>query len=659
MVSDRYSPCSSWPGLRVPPRRSRVGVPECAAPPSALAVEVSPPHLVPHEVYACEIFMHLAAVKELLELVGYPSTAERWLHLRENTWEPSFDAERTAAIRAAARAWADRWVRGTVDRMVAAAQRFLDDEHGQMWLHRWSLNLSDPCHWNSYGATSLNLLLHAEPGLRGWLDPLYARFVRGGPSPMAGSGAAFGEVGAPSELSMLSFCFDGFFWCPRMMTEPRRIEMREAPDGARWPEDLDPFALEVLAAAFHNRERNAYDPSHHCYGSLQPGRAYPCTHLDLLANLSAHEQRSDYGDAQLVYSSDSNTLGPEEKLARLYDFMEHPPDIARVFDLCFRDLRPLLEQHATKLRNSTREEIEQLAAEMRARRSLEGGPRGMREPRQPTGLVCCKVSSGRVAASAKPIKEIPENLDEMGVRISCLMGTARATFPPSCFFNPITSPMWVGPPVRVPMSPGAVVAIPSNLVHQIARYQTAASTFSLYKKLSLAGSFAPDEALLVRQRRMWQYCWGLAPSPWPKRAAERRRSTAGVASTTAPEARTSLDAASLRARHRKVVADPDIKQRCIYDVWLASRTRGRILGIRGLSWLFAHAPEVRPFFSLPHQLARALVLRFPQHYPPATTDVCALADTLIAQREAFEAPPEVAAMIRTLWQGFGGRVDVA
>jgi len=170
---------------------------------------------------------------------------------------------------------------------------------------------------------------------------------------------------------MLSFCFDGFFWCPRMMTEPRRIEMREAPDGARWPEDLDPFALEVLAAAFHNRERNAYDPSRHCYGSLQPGRAYPCTHLDLLANLSAHEQRSDYGDAQLVYSSDSNTLGPEEKLARLYDFMERPPDVARVFDLCFRDLRPLLEQHATKLRNSTREDIEQLAEYFLARLSAE------------------------------------------------------------------------------------------------------------------------------------------------------------------------------------------------------------------------------------------------------------------------------------------------
>jgi hypothetical protein len=666
-----------WPSLDVPRRRSRAGVPPIIAgasanPPAASAVEVSGARLVPHEVYACEIFVHLAAIKELLQLVGYPATVERWLHLRETAWEPSFDAQRTATIREGARAWARRWVHGTAHDMVAAAQRFVADEGAQMWLHRWALNVSDPCHWNGYGATSLNLLLFAEPGLRAWLEPLYARFVEGGPPPGSSSSSSSSAEGgslSPPPLRRdpaLRLCFDGFFWCPRMMTEPRRIEMREAPDGARWPADMDPFALEVLAATFRNRERNVHDPARHCYGSLQPGLAFPCTHLELLANLSAHEQRSDYGDAQLVYSADSHTLSPAEKLARLRDFLDSPPDVARVFELCFRDLRPLLDQHATKLRNSTREEIEQLAAELRARRSLENGPRGVGAPRNPTtGSVCCKVSAMRVAASARPMRHIPaDNLDEMGVRLSCLMGTARATFPPSCFFSPVTSPMWVGPPVRVPMPPGAVAAVPSNLVHQIARYQTSASTFSLYKKLCLAGSYSADGALLLRQRRLWRYCWGIDRSPWTHKPcgtsarSERVRTAAvaepaaGAAAGAAAAQRTTLDAASLRERHRLVVADPDIKQRCIHDAWLAEKTRGRILGIRGLSWLFAHAPEVRPFFSLPHQLARALVLRFPEHYPPQATDVCALADRLIAQREDFEAPAEVAHMIRTLWRSF-------
>jgi hypothetical protein len=643
-------------GLKVPPRRLRTGVPpheeEGEDPDPAFVI--SAPGILPHEVYACETFIHLAAVRELLLVVGYQYVGGD-SDLNGYVREPAIDDERATQIRAATAEWARRWVTGPVSDMVAAVQRFLADEHGQYWMHRVNLSRLEPCHWSGYGANTLNMLMYAEPSFRAWLEPLYARFLEGG----GPASASPGTRPAPPACGLF-FNFEGFFWCPRMATDPRRIDMQEASDGARWPDDLDPYALEVLAAVFRNREPNCTDRERHSYGCLQPARAHPATHLEVIVNLSAHEQRADYGDAQPVYSRDSHKLSPEARLQRLRQFVEEPPDPAMVHQACFRGPRPVLKQHVAKLRNSTRAEVEQLAARLReSSRPREG------DIIRPSD-VACKVSAAKVAITAHPYPTVPDHLD-LGTRLNFHMGVARAIcgIVPYPIFNPVTSPLWVGPPVRVPMPPGAALALPSNLVHQIARYQTSGSTFSLYKKVCLAGSFARDRRLLTQQRRMWKYCWGLADSPWSelwyridKRPDGKKPSRPylhgpGLPAPTSPRrANHRLDADCFKERFRRAAADHDVKQRCLYDGWLARTARNRILGVRGLSWLFAFAPEVRPFFSLPHQLARALVLRFPQHYPPATTDVCALADRLIAEREAFAAPPEVAAMIAKLWEAF-------
>jgi hypothetical protein len=73
---------------------------------------------------------------------------------------------------------------------------------------------------------------------------------------------------------------------------------------------------------------------------------------------------------------------------------------------------------------------------------------------------------------------------------------------------------------------------------------------------------------------------------------------------------------------------------------------------RALAVFSIYLPETRRFFSLPHQLARALVFRFPQHYPPETTDLTALAQRILEQKMRFDGPPEAVRMLRRLWVMF-------
>jgi hypothetical protein len=73
---------------------------------------------------------------------------------------------------------------------------------------------------------------------------------------------------------------------------------------------------------------------------------------------------------------------------------------------------------------------------------------------------------------------------------------------------------------------------------------------------------------------------------------------------------------------------------------------------QAFAFMLTYVPDMRRFFSVPYQLARALVLRFPEHYPPNTTDVGQLAATLLREKYQFRGPPEVERMIRALWDGF-------
>lgn len=657
MLSDPYAPedAARWPavsrqpGMTVHPRRVRTNLgprtplrEEYATgdPPVAL----SPAGLFPRAAYAAEFFMHVTAVRELMLIVGYPSTPERWMVLRTESFgeRKRFTREQFARIRADVAGWVDRWIHGRVSARMADVQRFLLDEDAQLWAHRWTQHMNEPGLWNSYGATSLNLLLPAEPALRGWLDPLYEAFLRGA-DPEAGPSPAPAAAG-------IFCCFDGFNWCPRKVTDSRSVCIREAPCGIRPPSWIDPYSLEVLSACFRQRDRLGMWPELHRYGRLTRDGS-PCSHLELLANLAAHEQRSDYGDAQPVYSAGSHTLSADERTRRVMDFAAAPPDPDRVRQLCYSDMVFRMRKNP-KLRHTPPDQLLALAADDPAARmasSITGDVEA---------TITCRVAPNVMITAMRPVRKLPASMD-IGVRLSPLFGTAVHAIGNNRWHNPVTCPLWVGPPRRVDVPAGAVVALPSNLVYQISRYQTMASTFSLYKRICLAGSFSPSRSLLAPQRALWNYCWGVPAAAAAEAGAAAEAADAAARPSPeeeyrrhveeASEAGYPITPASMRLSCRQAEADPDILQRCIYDAILCTyQTRSRI-GIRGLNWVFFFMPEVRPFFSLPHQLARALVLRFPEHYPPESTDVLALARRLVAEKQAFRGPQEVTSMLGTLW----------
>lgn len=97
----------------------------------------------------------------------------------------------------------------------------------------------------------------------------------------------------------------------------------------------------------------------------------------------------------------------------------------------------------------------------------------------------------------------------------------------------------------------------------------------------------------------------------------------------------------------------DALHRIADDVMIMQKGKAWLCAIpRTIRFFLFQMPETRTFFSAPMQLARALVLRFPQHYAPETTDLQALAARLVREGPRFKAPPEVAAMVRTLWQDY-------
>lgn len=116
----------------------------------------------------------------------------------------------------------------------------------------------------------------------------------------------------------------------------------------------------------------------------------------------------------------------------------------------------------------------------------------------------------------------------------------------------------------------------------------------------------------------------------------------------------SPDPPSTRRRQKRINSAPtsDVFLRMASDLTHHSTCLTTYTNTQAFAFMLHYVPEMRRFFSVPYQLARALILRFPEHYPPDQTDVGQLASRLLEQKHRFQGPPEAEAMIRALWYNF-------
>jgi hypothetical protein len=614
---------------------------------------LSPEGLFPRVPYELEVWYHMAAMTELLQAAEYPAAGvgigvQRPYSIQRGPRYCPPPPEQAERMVAAGREWARRWVHGTVEARVAdGVAAFAADEELQLWAHGWLRSRKGvSIHYRNWGAMTIGLLLGVEPGVLRWVGELYGAFMcRAGPE------------GGARHRPVLQL--EGFTWCPRLATsEKTASKMRSAPAGSPAPDSLDPMSPALLASTYRIQERLVYEPDRRAYGTLEPGRAQPTTHLEFAANLARHDQTAAQADVQLVYSRHSHTLSCEERLARLLHFARHPPDLAEIERRCF----------------------------------------GVEPRNDGVQRVWCSVSEAAVAAACRPAlrRETPGH--NLGTELTQSLGVALRRAGRHRTFNPCTSPLWVGPAARAELPVGRILGWPANLVHGWPNTNGLSSAYHITKTLCFASSY---QEATHPQQAVWMHCWGLTdwaevlgPKPVmhigvprgricpsgqaggsPKKcegegdqgpsAGRGRRRVA--ASLPAPEPALEPPARRKAAAQRKVHALGDVQVtppaesddpldalllRTAADLTHHATRLDTYSNLQAFAFMFKYVPETRIFFSLPHQLARALVLRFPETYPPATTDVLALAKRLLRERRDFDAPEPVQRMIRTLWDMF-------
>jgi hypothetical protein len=526
---------------------------------------------------------------------------------------------------AAGERWVQRWVRGAVGEQMAAVRAFMAGERQQQWLHCWMRSRKGiSIHHRNWGAMTLNLLLGVEPGVLSWVSRIYSGFVR-----QSDVGQRDGRVAIQLE---------GFMFCPRLAThELTSTSMRTAPAGSAAPASYDPYSPQFLPTSYRIQERLVHDPERFTYGSLEPGRAAPTTHIEFSANLSAHDQLCAQGDVQLVYSEDSHTVDVQERLARLKAFARSPPDLAEIERRCF---------------------------------GFEPSESGVQRVR-------CSVSEEAItAAMRRTCRESPGH--NLGTELTASLGVAVRMGGRHRTFNPTTCPLWVGPPRRVDLRSGAIVGWPANLVHGWPNTNALSSAYHLSKPLCFASSFQPTQDRRHPQDIVWTYCWGISDwsdvlrpalarplppteleepkPPTRKRRCPSRETPPPASPTAAPAAAptTSPAAASHKRTHREARSYPamDPLMRTASDMTHHSTRLDSYSNNQAFAFMFTYVPDARRFFSVPHQLARALVFRFPEVYPPETTDLHALATRLFEEKFRFKAPRHVEKMLRALWKMF-------
>jgi hypothetical protein len=654
-------------------------VPEIRTPVEEEPFVRSGPGLFPREPYDTAIWWHLCALSELLDCAGVPRSSLSMKGMPTATLLNRTATEsRTqqipdpispaagAAIARSAREWVRRWVEAPMAERAADVRAFCEDDAAQVRLFsvlqpmrfgraqaRWKVQQLH------LGAVTVTMLLSAEPGVRAWVrrcldgfhgvgrpreealraEQEFREKERAGWQAFAESAESAGAgpaIPASAALRVTS-AMDGFQFCPRIVCAgvTRSGHSLLSADGRPKTQtrlNFARFSPAALPTIWHRAERLCPPPEPHRTGRFRTS-ALPAAHIEVFANLGAYPQDSTQGDVQVCYSAGSDARDVEETLTQLaYRAAAGPPE------------------------------------DMAVRIGLKPGSRTMWE---------CEVTEDALARAIRHAErtDLPA---EPFVELSSRLGAAcMGRIGAFCTVDPTFSPLWAGPPRRIDLLPGALVALPSNLVHGLQNATGRGLRYHLSARLCFSPSYKDYAATRHPQEHVWKQVWGVT-TRWEKVYAglggevaaaslaggKERRPRAGEVllrdealaeqmrdagfAPTAPRA----DNVYSRKSMRQVAKNLDPLHK-IADDALASKHPTWYRGISRIFryFLFRHY-DTRLFFSAPMQLARCLVLRFPQHYPPETTDLRALATRLVAEQVNFHGPSEVVDMIRTLWEDY-------
>jgi hypothetical protein len=194
-----------------------------------------------------------------------------------------------------------------------------------------------------------------------------------------------------------------------------------------------------------------------------------------------------------------------------------------------------------------------------------------------------------------------------------------------------TCPLWVGPAKKVDLNPGEIIAWPANLVHGFPNFHGKPRAIHLSKRLNFSTSFQVLANGCHPHLTAWQHAWAMENT-------RKRRHQREVQHSMPPEITTRFHPSFFRSIS-------DTTQHA--DDGYSYKT-----SVKAMNYSLHHVPEVKAFFSVPVQLARALTFRFPEQF--MDVDTLNLAAELAERKSEWSCPPcELAThMVRELWAMF-------
>jgi hypothetical protein len=472
------------------------------------------PELFPREPYELEIMYHLAGLADLLHVSGYPSSSRGVGSSRE----------KTGATREALEAWVNKWVVAPVRERLEDVVRFSRDDAEQAWLHSWiHTRNGSTILYRNWGAVGLGLLLGVEQPVVDFAMRLFANFFR--------------QSNTGSMDGMLRMTLDGFHFCPRLHSGSKAKSAKTA--------------QKDLPSIFRVNERLHYSPQIKRYGTLEPGRAAPTTHLDFVANLSPLPQVHEDGDIVFTYSRDSHTL-------------------------------------------TARQKVERLVA------GMNDGTRGTTQDR---GIVRSNHITEDAILRAMQFDTLSLSHMSHGFDLAPDLGVSIEQRGKKRSYDATTSPLWVGPAQTLtPWNPGCLLCFPANLVHGYRNYNLHAKKLHLAKRINYSPSYQVLSHGTNPSGYVWNYSWGIVD--------QKHTTTTTATGTGTTTAATGTTTGPLAAGREYPVAF----LRSTADLTHGKSETKRNSSMGAMAYALKTVPETTAFISLPVQLARALTLRFPELY---------------------------------------------
>lgn len=571
---------------------------------------MGPQGLFPREVYELEIWFHLAATYELLVAAGYPTHRNRG----PGVALPSHLAGRGAQT--------------TPDQFQQCVCNV------RAWVQKWVMAPDIEARIGDVVAFALDEAKHV------WFHSWMNNRTHGWPIQYRNWGALslcllmgverpvlqwvtrlYQHFLRQSNVDFMdgrvAMCMDGFQFAPRLSKGMFICST------IRKHEHYRPDDPEALPNVFRIDERLTYDPDLHIHGKLDLERGQPATHLLFMANVSPHAHLAAEGDVGLVFSKDSHTVSHESRVARLAEAVDDPE-------------RGSVQSESACIRNEV---------------SMDAIRKAM-EPAPPGGHV---------------------TVTWTGVELNDKMGATVKKYKARRLVNVTTSPLWVGPPRRADLLPGAIVAWPSNLVYGFCPAPLFGSSLHLVKRLNYGASFMAAQRITCHpQHTAWMHAWGHdVRKQGEKRKVRTRRQAHGTTSqarrhvsqartaiTFVPDSIISIGGAPPAAAATQAQPTPALSiadkalMRTVSDVTHHADSAFGYTNCSAFAFAFTYVPEVKMYYSLPMQLSRALMIRFHGQWPSGTT-ITSLARDLASEGRAWTGgPAEAVEMMRALWDMF-------